>query len=153
MDKKGISSFALAGKSVYWTIAIIVLTVVVLAYVGIMTGYVAKVRATPELLRAEVTSARFVNSADCFTYSANGRTYPGVIDLRLFTQERMDKCYNTKDTGGVDDFNYLLTLGDKQLRSNDNFRKRDFTIIKPVLVRSVDGLKYDQLRIDVQVKI
>ena len=153
MDKKGISSFALAGKSVYWTIAIIILTLVVLAYVGIMTSYVAKVRATPELLRAEVTAARFTGSADCFAEVVNGRVYPGVIDLTKFTQERMNKCYSTVDTGGVSDFNYLLTLGKKKLRSNDNFRKRDFTIVKPVFVRSGGEVKNGQLIIDVQVKI
>ncbi len=157
MNKKGVSAFDLAGKSVYWTISVVVLTGVILAFIGMLASYSADLRKVPEGLEVELISLRFTNSPDCFTYQdeKNGRIYPLVIDLSKFTQKRMGNCYATSEDPkiGFKQFNFALELSGKEVFSNNFGGKEDFVLKKIVYLKKENGLEKAILKIKVQEKI
>lgn len=157
--------FDVARKSIYWTIAGIVITIVILAFAIIMSQYQNNSLQVPPQLRAELISLRFVNTPECFTYQdpVSGRIFPGVIDLNKFTQEGMDLCYRTEKEKGFNDYNFGLQLAgfnpideegkESMLRTNNFFNKVDFTLYKDVFVRVGEELVPSQMTIYVQTKI
>ena len=157
--------FDLTRKQVYWGIAafMVVIAALILVFV-IFPQYQRSLVEVPPELRAELISLRFVNTPECFTYQdlATGRIFAGVIDLKKFTQERMDQCYRTEPDKGFKDFNFALELegytpmldGQKKLLTTNNFfNKVDFTLYKQVLVRNADRLEPTRLVIHVQTRI
>ncbi|MFH1682953.1 MAG: hypothetical protein ABIA37_04100 [Candidatus Woesearchaeota archaeon] len=148
------AQFDVARKTIYWMMAGVVITIVVIAFAFVMANYKNKITTIPAEVRAELLVLRFVNNGDCFAYE-NGRTFPGVIDLTRFTNETLYHCYHTEQEEGYKDYNFGLTLVNENitLRTNNYFNKVDFVITKPVLVRKGTDLTNDVLRIYVQVKI
>ena len=157
--------FDLTRKQVYWGIAafMVVVAALILVFV-IFPQYQRSLVEVPPELRAELISLRFVNTPECFTYqdSTTGRIFAGVIDLKKFTQERMDQCYRTEPDKGFKDFNFALELegytpmldGQKKLLTTNNFfNKVDFTLYKQVLVKNGDRLEPTRLVIHVQARI
>jgi len=158
------SVFELARKQIYWMIAGVLITIIILAFVFIMGAYQRQLVEVPEELRAELISLRFLNTPECFTYQdqLTGRIFPGVIDVSKFTQERLDACYYTEDKKGFKDFNFALELegyvpivdGEKKLLLTNNFfNKVDFTLFKPVYVRVGNTIEPTRMIIQVQTKI
>lgn len=157
--------FDLTRKQIYWAIAAFMVLVATLVLMfGILPRYQNSLVEVPEELRAELISLRFVNTPECFTYQdqVTGRIFAGVIDLQKFTQERMDKCYQTEPEKGFKDFNFALELegytptidGKKKLlKSNNFFNKVDFTLHKQVLVRNGNEIEPTRLVIYVQARI
>mgnify|MGYP001580043723 CR=1 FL=1 len=157
-------TFTLAQKQIYWMIAGVVITIVVILFALLLSNYQGKLTEVPPELRAELISLRFVNAPECFTYQdpATGRVFSGVIDLDKFSQERLDQCYRTEREKGFKDYNFALELegftsivdGEKKLlMSNNFFNKVDFTLYKGVLVRSGGKLEASRMIIQVQTKI
>lgn len=158
------SVFELARKQIYWMIAGVLITVTIIAFALIMSGYQRKLVEVPEELRAELISLRFVNTPECFTYQdpVTGRIFPGVIEVNKFTQERLDKCYRTEKEKGFKYYNFALELegytpvvdGEKKLLLTNNFfSKVDFTLYKNVYVRVGNSVEPTRLVIQVQTRI
>jgi hypothetical protein len=162
MDKRG-DGFEIARKSIYWMIAGVVITVIVLLFAMILSSYQGNLVQIPQELRAEIISLRFMNTPECFTYQdpLTNRTFPGVIDINKFTKERLDQCYRTEKVQGFKDYNFGLRLEgypidedpEKLLETNNFFNKVDFTLTKNVLVRSGTGVTPTKMIIYVQRKI
>ena len=150
--------FDFTRKSIFWTLAGVVITIVVFAFVLGISGYLNKLTYVPEKLRAEIISLRFVNIPECFAYqdSETGRVYPGVIDLSKFTNEQMNlSCYHTESEKGYKDYNFRLRLykNGAEVHSNNYFNKDSFTLFRKVAVKNNQTLTEDEMYIFVQVKI
>ena len=163
-NKKGESMFDLVGKTIYWMLAGVAITMAILGFVMILFSYQSKVVTVPPKLVTELVVQRFLNAPECFTYQdpSTGRSFPGVIDVTKFTQSRMDNCYRTESKKGFKDYNFGVLLegygpvenGKKQtLMTNNYFNQVDFTIFKNVLVRVNNELVPSRMTIYVQKKI
>jgi hypothetical protein len=153
LNKKGVSAFDLAGKTIYWTIAVVILTAIIFAYMGILATYSHNLISTPEDLKAEMIIQRFTSS--CFVYQDphTERFYPNTIDMTKFTQDEMNKCYSTDKKEGFKEINFKLKLDGEELISNKFYQRRDFTIKKLVNIRKNNKITQSVLTIDVQEKI
>jgi hypothetical protein len=145
-------------KTIYWMLAGVVITMVILGFAIMIGNYRNQLTHTPKEVVAEMIALRFANIPECFAYSdpVNGRVYPGVIDINKFTKEQMDKCYFTEENEGYKDYNFGLSLKNqgKEVITNNYFNKDDFTIIKTVLVVTENGTWMDDtLYVYVQEKI
>lgn len=145
------AQFDVARKTIYWMIAGVVITIVVVAFALVMANYKNKISSVPPELRAELIILRFVNNPDCFAYGG----VLGSIDVDKFNNGTLFDCYHTEQEKGYHDFNFGLTLVNlnQSLRTNNFFNKVDFTLWKPVLVYHNNTVSTDTLRIYVQEKI
>lgn len=139
-------------KMIYWTVAMIVITMVVLASAMIMSSYGAKLKEVLPDLRAELISLRFVNTPECFAYQdlGTGRVFPGMIDLSKFNEETLNRCYQSGDRKN---FNFQLVLGDKKLETDKWVNVWDFILSKEVLVKDGEEIKPMTLEVYVLEKI
>ncbi len=155
MNKRG--QFEVARKTIYWMMAGVVITIVVVSFAMIMASYKSKLNYVPEKVRAELLSLRFVSTPECFTYQdeITERIYPRIIDLNKFNKETLFRCYHTETEKGYKDYNFRLYLvgENKTLKTNNYFYKDDFTLFKKVIVKKGGELVKDELRIYVQTKI
>ncbi len=151
------AQFNFARKTIYWTIAGVIITMVVFAYVLILSSYAGRLTFVPNQLRGELISLRFTNTAECFAYqdTVTGRVYPGTIDLAKFSEERLNNCYFTDPQKGYEDYNFELVLQnlDQKLATNKYYHKVSFTIFKEILVKKEDGFENEHLIIYVQEEI
>lgn len=153
--------FDFTRKTIFWTLAGVVITIVVFAFVLGISGYLNKLTYVPEKLRAEFISLRFANIPECFAYQdpETGRVYPGIIDLSKFTNDQMNlSCYHTESEKGYEEHNFRLKLmkNGAEVRSNNYFHKDSFTLFRKVLVKmnnTNQTLTEDEMYIFVQVKI
>ena len=155
-DRK--AQFELARKTIYWMIAALIISMLVLAFALILGNYTGKLTSVPKELQAELISQRFANVPECFAYQDNltGKVFSGMIDLMKFTEEQMKQCYITDKEAGIKQFNFRLKLAKagKEVSTNNYYNHDDFTIYKEVLVRNEKGeVAKDQLMIYVQEKI
>ncbi|MBR9683405.1 hypothetical protein GOV03_02595 [Candidatus Woesearchaeota archaeon] len=149
MNRKG--QFEPARKMIYWMIAGVVITILVLAFALITSSYQNKLTKVSPQLKAEFISLRFLNSPECFTYQDNGRVYPGVIDWDEFNEVNLNNCYKS---GSTKAFNFQLVLDERTLSTDEwkNAGNLD-TLFKQVLVRDKGKVKPATLKIYVQEKI
>lgn len=157
--------FDLTRKQMYWTIAAFMTVVAALIFVFVLLPqYGNSLVHTPDELKAELISLRFVNAPECFTYQdpVTGRVFAGMIDLQKFTQTQLDACYKTHSETGNQDFNFALELEGytptqdgkkKSLITNKYFNNVDFTLYKEVLVRNGNRVEPTRLIIQVQARI
>ena len=150
MNKKG--QFDVARKTIYWTIAAFVVTVVIFAYALVVASYINNLSKVPPEVHAELIALRFTNLPECFAYhyQETNKVFPGVIDFTKFYNPQFLTCYDPQD--GLMQYNFrlkLATLGN-EITTNNYFNKDDFTIFKEVLVRKDGELLKDQLLIYVQ---
>jgi hypothetical protein len=149
--------FDVARKTIYWMIAGIIITVVIMAFAFTLAGYRGKLTYVPAELRAEFIALRFVQNPDCFAWRDEfGVAHSGIIDMNKFTPERMNQCYLTESEKGYTEFNFRLVLegSNKEIMSNNYSHKDDFTLYKEVLVRLGDGkITKDRMLIYVEEKI
>ncbi|PIZ51469.1 hypothetical protein COY27_03700 [Candidatus Woesearchaeota archaeon CG_4_10_14_0_2_um_filter_33_13] len=136
-------------KVIYWMLAGVVITMVVLGFAIMLGNYRNNLTQTPKEVKAELVSLRFANIPECFAYEdpVNLRPYPGVIDVNKFTKEQMDKCYLTNPEMGYKDFNFGLELKGHNLKviTNNYYNQDSFTIVKNVLVKEKDGATTDDI--------
>ena len=166
MNKKG--AFNLATKTIYWMIAAFVISMLIVAFVLLVTGYLGKLTYVSPILKGGLISLKFVNNADCFAYQdpVSERVFPGTIDLTKFTSERMDECYRTgKDKDSPDykpsedfgyrDFNFQLQLlnTNRNVETNNFFTAGQVFYDQEVLVKDGDTIIKDTLRVIVQETI
>lgn len=152
------AQFELARKTIYWMIAGLIISMLVLAFALILGNYTGKLTSVPKELQAELISQRFGNVPECFAEQDNltQKVFPGMLDLSKFSEERMAQCYATDKEKGIKQFNFRLKLAKagKEVSTNNYYHKDDFTIYKEVLVRNEKGeVAKDQLMIYVQEKI
>ena len=153
MDKRG--QFEAARKSIYWTISTVVITMVVLFFVIMISGYQNKLTHVPPELQAELISLRFTNLPECFVYE-DERVFPGVIDIQKFTKEQVNNCYKTPEEKGNKIFNFRFSLKNNLIEdvfTNNYFHVDDFTLRRHVSVWNGESFEDDTLLIYVQVKI
>lgn len=152
MTEETEGGFEPARKMIYWAIAAVVITIVVIAFTLIIANYKSTLTKVPPKLRAELIALRFVNAPGCFAYQdeITGRIYPGVIDLSKFNEETMNKCYQSES---IKNFNFQLVLDDKTLETDEWKHVTDFTLFKEVLVKEREELKPVILKIYVQERI
>jgi hypothetical protein len=156
MNKKGEdgSAYDLTRKSVYWAVAGVMLVIAVMIYVYFIGSMDSRLTYVSPKVYAEAISQRFANIPGCFAYQdpETERTYPGVIDLTKFTQDQMQKCYQTDLEKGYEDYNFRLLLKNKkvQVTTNNYFNADEFTLTKKVLLRDGENLILDEMIIYVQ---
>src|SRR3989344_3051875 len=156
LTKKG--QFDIARKTIYWMIAGVMITLIVLAFAFIFGGYKSKLTYVPGEIRAEYIALRFANNEECFAWQdVSGIVHAGIIDISKFTDEQINtSCYFTNLNQGYEEFNFGVTLENekKSIRTNNYYHKDDYTLFKEVLIRDENGLiKKDRLIIYVQEKI
>ena len=149
MNKKAV--FDVARKSIYWTIAGVIIVAVILAYAIILTSYSNRLTEVPAEFEAELVLLRFLHTEDCFGVDG----MPDVIDLAKFTNATVNFCYMTDEEKGHRDMNFQfeLPLHKKAVKTNNYFNKVDFTVFKNVLVKEGDEITPTQLIVYVQEKI
>ncbi len=151
------AQFDVARKTIYWMIAGIVITLVVIAFAFTLGSYRNKLTQVAPELRAELLSLRIVHNPYCFVWIDKfGVVHEGIIDLTKFTSAQMDLCYAPEKERGFQDFNFRLRLEQRgvEVMSNNYFHKDDFTLFKEVLVRDSQGVVIkDRLIIYVEEKI
>ena len=152
MNKKG--SADVAWKTIYWMLAGIVISSVVLFFAFFVAGYKNDIVAVPFELQAEMTALRFANIPECFAYQdlETERVYPGSIDLSKFNEEKLKKCYWPDPETGRREINFQLTLLKKELsiQTNKYSNVPEFTIFKDVSIWEDGEFKEDTLIIVVQ---
>lgn len=152
MTEEGI--FDVARKIIFWSIAILMITVVMLTFAFVIGGYKNKLIKVPSELQAELIALRFTHNPDCFAAEKGGVTMPGVIDAAKFTKERLQLCYDTEPREGIKTFNFRLELRDGNQVITDNYFHNDkFRMQKEVVVWRDGKIAQDQLRIYVQEKV
>ena len=150
-------SFQFTQKQFFFIGAGLFLVGMIFFFAFVISDYHNKIVQVPNQLRAELISMRFGNIPECFAYEdpITKRVYPGVIDLAMFTNDTMFRCYHTEEREGFKDFNFGLHLKDhkKSLRTNNYFNKDDFAIFRKVLVHDGTDVNSDLLEVYVQVRI
>ncbi len=149
------SVFDLASKSIYWMIVAFIVTMLILVFTFLLSGYKERLVGVPGELEADFVSLRFFNNPDCFAYQdpATGKNYLGSIDLSKFTQERLDACYVTPEQSGHQQLNFRLKLANTVatgLETNNYYNVDHFTLRKDVLVWNGETFTKDELLIYVQ---
>lgn len=156
MNKKGEGGFEPARKAIYWMIAAFVISIVLIAFVFIVTGFRDKIIQVPPELHGNIIASRFANIPECLAYEdpVTFRVYPGMIDMNKFSDEHVkESCYKTDDATGHRDFNFEIILGEKKIRTNNYYNAPNFEIYRPVQVREGDTIADDILLIKVQIEI
>ncbi|MBU0457714.1 MAG: hypothetical protein ABH824_03910 [Nanoarchaeota archaeon] len=153
MNKK--AQFEAARKTIYWMIAGVVITIVVIAFAIIIASYRGKLTVVPLELRSELTFSRFVNSPECFAYQdpETGRVYPGVIDLQKYSSDRLNSCY---PIGTYKDLNFGVNLTNTNngfLRTSDYYYVNDLEFSKSVIVKDGNHFRNDILIVKLQEKV
>jgi hypothetical protein len=153
MNKK--AQFDTARKTIYWMIAGLIISIVVIAFAMVIGTYKNKLTQIPSEVKAEFITLRFVNTPGCFAYNISQRVLPGTIDLDKFNEETLYNCYRTGDAEGIKTFNFRLQLEStgQEIMTDKYFHMDDFTIFKEVLVKKQNGLSKDRLIIYVQERI
>ena len=146
------AQFDVARKTIYWMIAGIAISVMVVFFAFVVGGYKSRLAAVPAELKAEFISLRFANIPQCFAYE-DGVVHPGIIDMHKFTDEQMLKCYATEDKTGYRDFNFRLELNGKSIVTNNYFHVDHFKIERKVLVKEGAALTPATLTMYVQESI
>ena len=144
-----------ARKTIFWMIAGLVITIVLFAFVAIITSYTRGLTQINSQMNAEFLVGRLVGAPECFAYqdAETHRVYPNVLDIRKLTKEVLDQCYITLSDQGFKDYNFELVVGDITLHTNNYFNHPDFTLSKMVLVRHKEKITPTRMEILVQEKI
>ena len=158
MNTKG-SAFELASKSIFFLIAGIIITMVLLVFFLTLGSYKSNLISIAPEIQTELISLRFTNSQDCFAYQdqSTNRVQPGIIDFTKFNQETINKCYFTDPERGIKEFNFKFKLerSGQEVITNNYFKNENdkLTLFKEVVVRYKGVLSKDRLIIYVQEKI
>ena len=153
-DKRG-QVFETAAKSIYWTIAGIAITAVIMAFALTVAGYKNKLVQVPEELETGLTALRFANVKECFALEDenSGKVMAGIIDLKKFNEDQLDGCYPiavSVGRGGYA-FRLLLLSENKEIKTKEYYAGLDkFSFNKEVLVSKNGNLLKDQLIIYTQ---
>jgi len=115
----------------------LLMTFVILFFIGIGLSY--RTPYVPKMLDVTLTSERFVST--CFSYQDPDtlRTYPGMIDISKFTQEKMAKCYSPKKAQ-VRAYRLKLVYDSKEaiVQSSNWIGKKPDVLTKSVIVKTAD---------------
>ena len=153
MNKSG--QFDVARKTIYWMMAGLVITIVVMAFAIMVGTYNSKLAKVSPLMQAEIISLRFTNTAECFVYydeEAN-RIYPGIIDKEKFTLEQINSCYKTEQEKGFREMNFRLILAGQEVITNNYFHHDELILKRLVYLKDGDQFTEEELTIYVQVEI
>lgn len=155
MNKK--AQFDLGGKTIFWMISIVIISMIVLAFALTIGSYRGQLTKVSTKLLSEVTALRFTNNPDCFALKDEntGRVYAGIIDLKRFNQTVLNECYLTEETAkGIRSLNFKLILKNngKEISTNNyfNYNKDELTIFKEILIWKDHQLSQEELVIFVQ---
>lgn len=140
------AQFDIGQKSIWWVIFMFLMVGLIIAFVVVIGAYKNSALILPNKLQTQLIANRFVTSPDCFAYQdpVTKRVDIGTIDLKKFTLERMNDCYQTKDSH---EFNYRIKLEElkKEIKSNNFYLNTEqFTLRRIVNVRDGENIKYDQ---------
>ncbi len=142
-----------ARKIIFYGVAALVLVVAFFLIVWLVSSGKSNISKIPEGLENYLITQRFLNSPSCFIFQDKdtGRAYPGIIDLKKFNQEYLNKCYDTKDTN-VKAYRLSLSYEDNKItistKNWEGFLKKGET--KQVFVREDDKITKAELFIETQ---
>lgn len=153
------SIFDVARKTIYWTLIIFVITMIIFAFWFTIGNFRSKAVYLPLTTKAELLSQRFINSPDCFAYvnAKTGQVYGGTVDISKFTLERINLCYKEDVFKGINFQFTLETIGGQKtiIKTEDWYTKPDLTLL-PKAVRIITSPSAEmegKLTITVQEKI
>ncbi|MBI2573376.1 hypothetical protein HYV86_05930 [Candidatus Woesearchaeota archaeon] len=149
------SVFDVASKSMYWLVMGFTISLLLISFVFLISGYKDKLTHVPAEVRSDFISLRFANNPDCFAFQdeLTGNVIIGSIDLAKFTQERLDDCYKTPEELGHREINFRLQLKNTlaaQIATNNYYNVDHFSLRKDVLVWDGSKFSKDELMIYVQ---
>jgi hypothetical protein len=95
MNKK--ASFDVGAMLYYVMISIFTIVLTLFVYLFIINGFKHQIAFTPRGMESSILVTKALYSPDCFVYYdvETLRSYPGVIDINNFNQERFNLCFNT----------------------------------------------------------
>jgi hypothetical protein len=143
---------AQSGRVLFWGMAIVTFTILFFGLFIAINSFIGAKVATPKELKAEFISFRFANVPECFSKEAEGKVFPGIIDLDKFNDEQFISCYQTEHIGGLDTYNFRLVLETEgnQVTTDKYYNHDDFTLFQEVLVEKNGKVSKDRLIIYVQ---
>jgi hypothetical protein len=154
MNRRGEDIFDFGQKFVYWTIAVIVLTLIAIAFKWYLFSSQAYSTTRASELKAEAIALRFGNIPECFANEdlSSGKVFSNTIVLSNFTKPLLDKCYSTNDETRAKTFHFRLKLEKEgtEIISDNYGYKDDFTLYHEVFVINGLNIKNDMLVIYVQ---
>jgi|SRR3989338_3732083 len=106
-------------KLIYYLIAIPVIVAGFFIVVWLVSSNKSNLSEIPSGVEDYLMSQRFLNSPDCFAFSENDakRAHFWLFDLSKFTQETLDKCYNSDNTK-VNAYRFTISYGSQKITLN-----------------------------------
>lgn len=156
MNKRAEEIFDVAGKTIYWIIAAVVLAMLILSFLFTLSSFKSKRVQPPLPLQAEFIAARFWSSPACFALHDTPTTIiPSTIDLARFTNSHLQFCYQPNSEQGYTAFNFRLELQrlNQTIFTNNYFYQDDYVFTKTVLVKDGEQWLQDELKVYVQQDI
>jgi len=142
-----------ARKIIFYIIFGVLSSIVFLLIVFLVPASNSEISIIPDGLESYVLSQRFINSPECFAPidEDSRRVRTSTIDVNKFTEQSINKCYDTKDSN-VKGYRLTLKYDDKEktitTKNWENFIFRAFTLNIRVLDNTI--LKEGSLFIEVQ---
>lgn len=82
----------------FYAVFAIVISILFMFFLILINTYSSNTAQIPENLESYILTQRFLRSPECFTYQdISGRVHPLLIDITKFTEERLNKCYNSEN--------------------------------------------------------
>lgn len=136
------AQYDLGRKAIYYIIVLFFLTFIFLYLRGVIVGSNEDLYYNLYKAKAELILQQLSTSPDCLAYYDEdiNRAYPGIIDNDKLSAERLD-CVRF-----YDGFNAGIRDG-ASLKQTE--LKPIYTVEKPVLLKSSDGLKLEKLYVEV----
>lgn len=129
----------------FWLLYIIAVGVIASSLATISVVFIKKSASIPEGLEEATILPRFHGSEDCFAYKDDlGKVHPGKIDLKKFTQEKMQECFPQSDVK----YAFHITLESRDANVGKAILKTDNWVESPQYKENVEKvlvLKEDKI--------
>ena len=123
-NKKGQFEYV---QSFYLVISIMAMIAVVFTLVFVFVSYTGKITQMPPEILAESILTPLEN--DCFSYidPLSKKELEKSIDLKIFTKQQLESCYNTGDSRKKENLEFQLVLAefDKKIESKHFIHNTD----------------------------
>jgi len=96
MQKRG--SFILGQELIYMIGRVAVVTIVTIFLIFLLNNYVHR-EITTDQLESNLILSRAIYAPNCFSYSDEAKSYPGIIDSTKFNDNVANSCMNNKNIG------------------------------------------------------
>ncbi|MBW2988138.1 hypothetical protein DRJ48_00245 [Candidatus Woesearchaeota archaeon] len=109
MNKRGT---LLGYDMVYWIIRLVVLVIIIAVHL-MFGSMMMTTNIDTKLGETQLMISGLLYSPDGFTYTENGRAYPGIVDFERFDKSTIDRAFHSPQSDELLYWGYNLTLFSK----------------------------------------